>query len=150
MIERDDFTNFLVFFDQFHQNTSLLQKLESFDSNLFREVANDDKTRYLLRFLYCLIYEIQNYSEEKANENSQEEHKKENSEVSQEINEISEKIKEQERIQGNIFEDNGPIIKDDNKTPSKNDIKVNEPQKQINSEEKGQDWEIDDKLLIFS
>lgn len=150
MIERDDFTNFLVFFDQFHQNTSLLQKIESFDSNLFREVAADDKTRYLLRFLYCLIYEIQNYSEEKANENSQEEYKKENNEVSQEINEISEKIKEQERIQGNIFEDNGPIIKDDNKTPSKNDIKVNEPQKQVNSEEKGQDWEIDDKLLIFS
>jgi len=143
MIERNDFTNYLVFFDDFQNNEFLFDKLYEFNPFLkdLKFEQNDERKKYLLRYLYFIIYEVYNGNF---------------------MNEISVKLQEKEEEQkfsGNIFEDPSTISKN-NKEEIKNEdcdeeIIEKEESKTENeikkeNEELKTDWEIDDKLLIFS
>lgn len=150
MIERNDFTNYLVFFDEYQNNDFLLEKFSEFNP-LLKELSfeqKDERKKYILRYFYFIIYEVYtaNFEQETNNE-------------------ISEKIKqreEEEKFSGNIFEDPNEILK-----PLNEDMKKDEEIKGTNIEEqknkgekmdqtpekeegKKMEWEIDDKLLIFS
>lgn len=146
MIERQDFTNFLVFFDDFHENAELSHKIGLFFSET---EAENEKLRYFMRFCYILIYEAQTAADliEKTEENSEEIAKK--AEDKGEINEISAKIKEEEKKQGNIFGDSA--IKERNMKEEIHEVmqKSNKIE-EFAKETTGSEWEIDDKLLIFS
>lgn len=147
ILERQDFTNFLVFFDDFHENAELSLKL----ANFFAEnETSSEKSRYFMRFCYILIYEAQTNADiiEKTEEKNEQTAKK--VEESAEINEISAKIKEEEKKQGNIFGDSG--FKDRNMKEEIHEVmqKSNKIEENTLKESKSNEWEIDDKLLIFS
>ena len=143
MIERNDFTNYLVFFDEFKSNEFLMEKLFEFNPELksLRFEQKEEHRKYCLRYLYSIIYEVYTTNFE------------------QEGNEIAEKIKqkeEEEKFAGNIFED--PLPKnvreekkeeetEKNEKKNKSEIIEQTPEKE---EGKKMEWEIDDKLLIFS
>ena len=151
MIERNDFTNYLVFFDEFKSNDFLLEKLFEFNPNLKSQGFVDHKEeqrKHCLRYLYTVIFEVYTTNFEL------------------EGNVISEKIKQKEEEQkfaGNIFEDPNLLPKnihekekkeeeineknEKNEKKTKNDTLEHSPEKE---EGKKMEWEIDDKLLIFS
>lgn len=149
MIERNDFTNYLVFYDEFKSNDFLLEKLFEFNPD-FKSQSSDQKEeqrKHCLRYLYTVIFEVYTTNFEL------------------EGNEISEKIKQKEEEQkfaGNIFEDPNLLPKnvhekekkeeeteknDKNEKKAKGETIEHSPEKE---EGKKMEWEIDDKLLIFS
>lgn len=154
MIERNDFTNYLVFFDQFKSNTLLLEQLEKFNP-AFHDFILEDRQKYMMRYLYTVIYEC--YTTDFSTMNSEPR------------NEIREKLKEKEQdgeFSGNIFADPDSLAKGisdslprkeedlDRKNPLESassmqgiNTKPNEKEKE---EGKATEWDIDDKLLIFS
>ena len=151
MIERNDFTNYLVFYDDFKQNNFLFEKMYEFNQSFkgLKFEQPDENKKYILRYLYSIIYEVYTGN---INQSDQ--------------NEISLKIKEKEEEQkfsGNIFEDPSNIPKinnedlkntmEENQSVGVNDNEKQEIKKENEQNEKKEqktEWEIDDKLLIFS
>lgn len=148
MIERNDFTNYLVFFDYFKNNELLFEKIFAFNPSLgyCTFESNEERKKYFLRYLYSIIFEV--YTSDFAHEHT---------------NEISAKLKEkeeEEKFAGNIFEDPQnykAVLKNEENDIDKTKFVIKKGLEKENEEkllspekENKANWEIDDKLLIFS
>jgi hypothetical protein len=67
LIERDDFTNFTVFYENYRSKSDILEKILNYDANLPKLLINDtyqpgkqeNTTRFLLRYIYLIIYYLE-------------------------------------------------------------------------------------------
>ena len=118
MIERNDFTNFQVFYDIYKSNKPLIEKLFSYNIS-FKSMDFKEQEKSILRFLYTLIYELFVYD-------------------NKEIKKI-----EKLEIQESVFSDT-PKKEIHNEIYVKNSPEI---EKKI-EEKKANEWDIDDKFIF--
>lgn len=124
MIERNDFSNFQVFYECYKNNKLILEKLIDY-KNILNKYNDEKNNKNLYRYFYVIIYECYYFHEN--------EERKENL-----------KIIELEDKEDSVFSDSKilPISQ----------IIINKEEKlekEIKSEEqKANDWDIDDKFIF--
>jgi len=72
LLDRDDFTNFTVFFESYKSRADIIEKILTFDPSLPKLIVTDSYqpgrqetiTRFLLRYVYLLVYYIETNQKE--------------------------------------------------------------------------------------
>jgi len=151
-MERNDFTNFLVFYPLFKEKTEILEKILQFEPNLPSMIVTDDFSgqekkdtvnRFLLRFLYSCLYLLETFTLTKAEEETQEDTQSK-SEVVSSNEQKSELVSSNE--QKSESSEQAIVVEDNTSATNESD---NGNKEQGANQNENDDWQIEEKLTTI-